>query len=315
MRIIVVVSFLMISCAGPTRNDSETYIESLSARFLQSVDASDSITGKKMGSVIIGSTGFDAFQIEIDSIGNWKLINSRFNPSRVHEDEVTLEMVTSGLTEYFNEMVEDGILEDDIYLLISSSASQNPRLTGITAVLERIGMNVTSINSFDEGKYGYLALMIPELNDSSYVVDLGSGNTKVSWIENGEIRSMETYGSKYHQLKTPDQLVFNEMENIIKMIPEPNRKYCLIIGGVPFRLAKDLEKHLGRYTFLKQPEFYEPGDDETLKSGLNIYRSIYQTSGTRCFVFDWNSNFSIGYLIEQNNQEIANRTAIGRNFQ
>ena len=70
-----------------------------------------------------------------------------------------------------------------------------------------------------------------------------------------------------------------------------------IIGGVPFSLAKQHRTNeQERYTVLKNPDEYTAADKK-MTSGLNIYKGIVETTNTDSFVFDWDSNFTIGFLL------------------
>ena len=74
------------------------------------------------------------------------------------------------------------------------------------------------------------------------------------------------------------------------------RNVGFIIGGVPFTLAKQHRKGEERYTVLKAPEAYKPADKK-MASGLNIYKAISDGTETDTFVFDWDANFTIGFLL------------------
>jgi len=83
-------------------------------------------------------------------------------------------------------------------------------------------------------------------------------------------------------------------------VPATNRKYCFVIGGVPYKLAKEVRAGEERFTQLKAPDGYSAGDDVKVKSGLNIYRAIYENSQCDSFIFDWDANFTIGFLMTLN---------------
>lgn len=73
-----------------------------------------------------------------------------------------------------------------------------------------------------------------------------------------------------------------------------------MIGGVPFSLAKQSRSNNERYTALKNPDDYSAGDDVKVRSGLNIYRAINETAGSKNYIFDWDANFTIGFLLTLN---------------
>jgi len=50
---------------------------------------------------------------------------------------------------------------------------------------------------------------------------------------------------------------------------------------------------------LKAPQSYEAADKK-MASGLNIYKAIADATQTDTFVFDWDANFTIGFLLSLN---------------
>jgi hypothetical protein len=131
------------------------------------------------------------------------------------------------------------------------------------------------------------------------MVDIGSGNTKISWDENGTLKSQELPGAKYYDKGTSDEDVYNKVKTETSKIPESKRNVCFIIGGVPFTLAKQHRKGEERYTVLKAAQSYKAADKK-MGSGLNIYKAIAEATKTDTFVFDWDANFTIGFLLSLN---------------
>ncbi len=78
-------------------------------------------------------------------------------------------------------------------------------------------------------------------------------NTKVSWDDNGSLKTMELPGAKYYEKGTSDEDVFNTIKTQASKIPEGKRNVGFIIGGVPFTLAKQHRKGEERYTVLNSP--------------------------------------------------------------
>ena len=87
------------------------------------------------------------------------------------------------------------------------------------------------------------------------------------------------------------------MPSDLKQIPSGKREVCFIIGGVPFELAKKVRNGKERYTVLDAPSAYNL-DNAKSKAGLNIYKSIKEATGCKQFVFDWEANFTIGFLLD-----------------
>jgi hypothetical protein len=65
---------------------------------------------------------------------------------------------------------------------------------------------------------------------------------------------------------------------------------------VPATLARQHRKVGERYTVLRPPTAYKPADKKTA-AGLNIYRAIADTTNAGLFVFDDDTNFTIGFLM------------------
>ncbi len=87
-----------------------------------------------------------------------------------------------------------------------------------------------------------------------------------------------------------------EVKRMAERVPATVRQTCFIIGGVPYEMAKLVRKGTERYTVLAAADTYL-FDKAKLKSGLNIYRTIAETTGCQQFIFDWDANFTIGYLL------------------
>jgi hypothetical protein len=116
-------------------------------------------------------------------------------------------------------------------------------------------------------------------------------------MEEGEIQTRETYGAKYKQNDVDDAKVETDIVELAKVIPADKRGFCFIIGGVPFKMAKTHRVEYERYTVLNAPGTYT-FDGEREQSGVNIYGALRKGSGCNTFVFDWDANFVIGYLLK-----------------
>jgi exopolyphosphatase/pppGpp-phosphohydrolase len=167
------------------------------------------------------------------------------------------------------------------------------------AGLKKIGYVVNTVTPEQEGTYALKSVLPKEYENKSFVVDMGSGNTKISWIANGNVEALETYGSKYQSRDVSDQEAYQSVSENIKQVPENLRKVCFIIGGVPFKMAKSHRIEKERYTVLKSEKAYTSEDfqDDKSLAGLTIYKAIRETSDCKTFVFDWDANFTIGFLL------------------
>jgi hypothetical protein len=159
-----------------------------------------------------------------------------------------------------------------------------------------MGYVVNLVTPDQEGKYALKATVPPSFQDNSFLVDIGSGNTKISWQEGSNLKAMELPGAKYYEHGTSDDQVYNEVKEKAAKVPQGKRNVGFILGGVPFTLAKQTRKGEERYTVLNAPDTYKPSDKK-MASGLNIYKGIADATKTDTFVFDWDANFTIGFLL------------------
>ncbi|PWK29080.1 hypothetical protein LV89_00634 [Arcicella aurantiaca] len=255
------------------------------------------IAGKLKGVVELGASGFNSFIIRIDADKNWKLEKAEFGNSLVLENMASDDDIRAGLKKYIAGMLDYGVSGRDIHFVVSSGAVKAEGTQKIIGVLKSLKYFVNTVTPEQEGKLGLKSVQPAKYADNSFVTDIGSGNTKISWKEGSKINSVETYGAKYFQNNTSDETVSKEVQAKAKQVPSDKRTTCFIIGGVPFELAKKVRKDKERYTVLDAPSAYQL-DNAKSKAGLNIYKSIADATGCKQFVFDWDANFTIGFLLD-----------------
>jgi hypothetical protein len=255
------------------------------------------VNGELKGIVEVGATGFNSFIINMDKEKRWEIITKDFGQSLVYEGLATTEDIRAGLKKYITTMFDKGVKTRNIHFIISSGAQKVPKTTVISSELKKMGFVVNLVTPEQEGKLGLRSALPPSYYGNAFVADMGSGNTKISWMNGGSIAAIETPGSKYFEKDIADDVVYNEVKTKAAQIPAANREVCFIIGGTPFDLAKQHRKGDERYTVLKNPGDYAADKPKT-KSGLNIYKAIADATGCDTFVFDWDANFSIGFLLQ-----------------
>lgn len=252
--------------------------------------------GKLRGVVEVGAAGFNSFVINIDQQKRWEIIDKDFGESLAYEGLATTEDIRAGLKKYLASMFDKGVLKKDMHFVISSGAQKEPKTKIIANELKKMGYVVNLVTPDEEAQLAFRATVPSQFADNSFMVDIGSGNTKVSWEENGRLKSLELPGAKYYEKEISDTDVYNEVKKLISKLPEDKRNMAFILGGVPFTLAKQHRVGEERYTVLKDAKGYNPSDKK-MESGLNIYHAIQDATGTDTFVFDWDSNFTIGFLL------------------
>ncbi len=254
------------------------------------------VNGKLKGVVELGASGFNSFIINVDADKHWKIAQKKFNNSFVYDRMANEADIKDGLKKYIADMLDFGVKGTDIHFVVSSGALKEAKVTKIIASLKAIGYVANTVSAEEEGKLAAKVAMPSDFTSNSFVVDIGSGNTKITWAENGNMTSFESYGAKYYERNISDDQVYNEVKKIAEKIPNNKRVKCFIIGGAPFKMAEKMRKGEERYTVLLAPNEYHP-EEAKLKCGVNIYKAI--ADGTNCdtFVFDWDSNFTIGFLL------------------
>ncbi|MFN4081915.1 MAG: hypothetical protein ACK4NS_13535, partial [Saprospiraceae bacterium] len=256
--------------------------------------APEPVGGKLKGVVELGATGFNSFIVRIDAQKRWKLEKAEFGASLVYEKLATDDDIKSGLKRYIADMLAFGVSPRDIHFVISSGAKKAPITQKISNELKRMGYFVNEVSPAQEARLALKAALPTAFASKGFVVDIGSGNTKISWLPNG---ALEAPGAKYFQDNLKPETVYNEVKNKAAQIPVQLRGTCFIIGGVPYELARQSRNGKERYTVLKAPADYK-ADGAKQEAGLNIYRAIADATGCRQFVFDWDANFTIGFLLE-----------------
>lgn len=285
---------------GAAKEDNSSTSAVTSARKTANVTVDAPINGTMKGVIEVGASGFNSFVVLIDKDKNWELVSKEFGESLAYEGFATTEDVKLGLKKYLAAMFNKGVAGRNAHFVMSSGALKNPKTELIAKSIEQMGYVVNRVNAEQEGKFALKALLPKSYKDNSYTIDMGSGNTKISWYEGSNLKSVEASGAKYYQNGKTDQQVYEEIKNAVMEVPANKRGTCFIIGGIPYQLAKQVRTGNERFTILNNPDDYSAGDDVKLKSGLNIYRSVVDNAGTSTFIFDWDANFTIGFLLTLN---------------
>ena len=255
--------------------------------------------GTLRGVVELGATGFNSFVINMDSQKNWEIVTKDFGESLAYEGLATTEDIRAGLKKYIAGMFDKGVSKNNVHFVISSGAQKEPKTGIISNELKKMGYVVNNVTPEQEAKLALKSTVPTAFADNSFVVDIGSGNTKISWDESGTLQTIELPGAKYYEKNKTDESVAAEIKSAVTRIPTNKRNVGFIIGGVPFTLAKQHRRGEERYTVLKAPGEYK-AVDKKMGSGLNIYKAIADVTGTDTFVFDWDANFTIGFLLGLN---------------
>ncbi|HET9504455.1 MAG TPA: hypothetical protein VFO93_13015 [Hymenobacter sp.] len=257
------------------------------------------VGGKLKGVVELGASGFNSFVVRIDPQRNWKLEKAEFGNSLVLENMATDDDIRRGLKAYIGKMLDYGVGGRDIYFVVSSGAATAEGTKHIIDSLKALGYVVHLVTPEQEGTYGLKAAVPPAYADKAFMVDMGSANTKIAWQAAGKTTVASTYGSKYYQQALPDSRVAADVADKAAQVPTARRATCFIIGGVPYELAKTVRQGQEPFTVLKAPADYAQAEGAKLKAGVTIYKALAESTGCQQFVFGWDTNFTIGYLLAQ----------------
>lgn len=254
------------------------------------------VNGELKGVVELGASGFNSFIVTMDQKKNWKLEKAEWGNSLVYDGMASAGDIRAGLKKFIGGMLDYGVAGRNIHFVVSSGALKVDATQKIIQELKGMGYVVNTVTPEQEGRYALQASLPKTFYDHAFMVDIGSGNTKISWMD-GNIKAYETYGAKYYVDNVADSKVYQEVRSSAAKIPTAKRKTCFLLGGVPFKLAKQVRKGDERYTVLKAPTEYTP-EGAKEKAGLNIYNALVDGTGCDTFVFDWEGNFTIGFLLK-----------------
>lgn len=262
------------------------------------------INGKLLGVVELGAAGFNSFIINIDKNLNWELKDKSFGTSLIVEGMTNTALVDEKLVSYIDKISAYGLAKKDIHFVVSSGAAKEEITQLISLELKKLGYDVNNVSAKKEGFYALKANLPKDFRDNSFLVDMGSGNTKISYFnKNGEPVTFETHGAKYYQKGLEDKDIYDNVREVIAKVPESKRTKCFIIGGVPTKLARFIHPEEETYTLLNTNATYfkvlSKKEGKKVKSGLNIYKAILEETKVPQVIYASDGNFTIGFLLEK----------------
>lgn len=251
---------------------------------------------KLKGVIELGSAGYNAFVIQLDSKKNWKLKQAKYGQSYILEGTEKC-VISQKLESYILEMQQTGVRPENIHFVVSSGAKKQKATLEIVNELRAMNYVVNVVSAKKEGKLAFKAVVPDYQKDKTMMIDVGSSNTKISWYEAGEIKSVSTYGSKYYKDQIADQEVLKDLKKISNLLPKNHSKTAYLVGGMPYKYAFQSREDSERYTTLDSLESYYPKDEKE-RCGALILKELRDATKIEEFIFDWDSNFSIGFLLE-----------------
>jgi hypothetical protein len=195
-------------------------------------------SGQLHGIVELGTSGFNSFVVNMDSQNRWKLVAREFGESLVYEGMATTEDIRLGLKKYMANMFNSGVSSLNMHFVVSSGALKQQKTIAILNELQKMGYRVNKVTPEQEARFIYKATVPPPYVANSFMLDIGSGNTKVSWDEGGALQTLELPGSRYFERGLSDEMVYATVKNSIGKVPAAKRQICFVTGGVPATLAR-----------------------------------------------------------------------------
>lgn len=290
---LVLMSVLIMINSGCSKTSSSEKVEERFSYIAPLVKE-----GKVKAVIEIGSTGFNLFVVTIDKEKNWKLEKAQWGKkSEIYESNATIEKIEKGIEDYLTEV--KSYHPEEIHFLISSGAAKAKITQDIVKILKKKHSNVKVVTAEEEAKYGFLSAVPKEFQKDSFLIDVGSGNSKFAWIENNKLKTLEGYGAKAYKLNVDKIKVYENIKNLSENIPKSVRKRAFFIGGIAYKFAKKNRINKEEFTTLLLATTYakDSFSKEKMKYGLEIYKAINDATHTGQYIFPWNANFSIGYLL------------------
>ncbi|MCH5717141.1 hypothetical protein [Niabella hibiscisoli] len=186
------------------------------------------VNGELKGVVEVGASGFNSFVVKIDKEKRWEVVSKEFGNSMVYEGLATADDIRQGLKKYLAGMFDKGVANKNMHFVISSGAQKEPKTDGIVKELKKMGYVVNLVTAEQEGKLALKCVQPASYKESSFVTDIGSGNTKLSWYEGSNLKAVEAEGAKYYELNKSDESVYDNVKSKASAIPQKTGMYVLL---------------------------------------------------------------------------------------
>jgi hypothetical protein len=154
--------------------------------------AAEPVNGRLKGVVELGASGFNSFVVRIDEQRRWKMEKAEFGNSLVIENLATEDDVRRGLKAYIGQMLDYGVGARDIHFVVSSGAAKSENTAKIVKSLKALNYVVKVVTPEEEGTMALRATLPAAYAGKGFVVDMGSANTKISWLQKDKTGAVET---------------------------------------------------------------------------------------------------------------------------
>lgn len=227
--------------------------------------------GTRKGVIEVGASGFNAFAINLNEDKDYKVLYKEFGESLAYEGFATTDDVQKKLRYYIGKLANQGVDGRNIHFVFSSGALKNDNTKIVAQTIQKMGYVVNKVTAEQEGKYAFKANVPEEFWDNSMSIDIGSGNTKITYSDNGNLKTFETYGAKYLSKNISDEAVVKEVQDIIGKIPAKYHRNIFLIGGVPYKFASKTCENGQRYISLLNPKLASENQFVLSKNKLQFH--------------------------------------------
>jgi hypothetical protein len=264
--------------------------ESSSAKFMYKSPTPDKGVLKCV--VEVQKTGLVAFIIKIDGQNRWRLEKADIDSSLVQSDLVK-DKAAITTTDYIGGITNYGVINGNIHFVARSNEQlYNRKMVNVMSEITERGFKISRFDNEMETRWGFLATIPKEYKKSSFYIKISSDKVVVAWLEDTAILTKES------------SLRIDEVRKLAAKVPTNKRGYCFIEGDIPAKMAKMNKNTDKRYIVLDAPDKYNfPDKHEQYK--VMIYQALVEASGCNTFVFDQNTNFAIGKLIDDEYKKLG----------
>jgi len=185
-----IISFILLflifaSCKTEIKKNSNLKEETSSPKKNEfNLTLTKPINGKLKGVVELGASSFNSFIINVDENLNWELKKKEFGASLIAEGTTNSINVSKKLKGYIQKIIDFGVHSNNIHFVVSSGAVKEKVTQKIMDELQKMGYVINTVTPEEEGIYALKCVLPQKFYTSSFVVDIGSGNTKISYLEN-----------------------------------------------------------------------------------------------------------------------------------
>lgn len=296
-RIVIIVISLLVVVIGAwivikpgdhkTHNDTDVVVDvhSLSAK---------PINPQLRAAVQITDGSMNAYIASIDRSNRWALNKADIGNTEVFGHLANAEDLKKSLKAYINSLIEFGVAKTDIHFIVRDSDARKQQIPQITSMVETLGYDVVTISTQQEASDILRAGLPAKYSSEGFVLDIEKTNTVIAFAEDSShVNGLNTYGSHYPEKGITDESLNKSVSQVAGTVPKERRQVCFVMG-----------QGAGEFLGAQQGDMFmkmkDPGSYGSTGGGLNIYKAVYEATGCNQFIYNWESNAAVGYLLRLN---------------